>query len=75
MFGLSNFIITEFLLIFYSLVTNVLYSYIVTCTEKGGLSPLLFRLRENVSHIDFLCHILHDYLTFVNDAIYVYNDL
>ena len=27
MFGLSNFIITEFLLIFYSLVTNVLYSY------------------------------------------------
>ena len=28
MFGLSNFIITEFLLIFYSLVTNVLYSYI-----------------------------------------------
>ena len=29
MFGLSNFIITEFLLIFYSLVTNVLYSYII----------------------------------------------
>ena len=29
MFGLSNFIITEFLLIFYSLVTNVLYSYIL----------------------------------------------
>ena len=28
MFGLSNFIITEFLLIFYLLVTNVLYSYI-----------------------------------------------
>ena len=27
MFGLSNFIITEFLLIFYLLVTNVLYSY------------------------------------------------
>ena len=33
MFGLSNFIITEFLLIFYSLVTNVLYSYIIC--EKG----------------------------------------
>jgi len=30
MFGLSNFIITEFLLIFYSLVTNVLYSYKIT---------------------------------------------
>jgi len=28
-----------------------------------------------VSHIDFLFYILHDYLMFVNDAIYVYNDL
>ena len=34
MFGLSNFIITEFLLIFYSLVTNVLYSYIYVATKR-----------------------------------------
>ena len=33
MFGLSNFIITEFLLIFYLLVTNVLYSYNKTSTS------------------------------------------
>ena len=33
MFGLSNFIITEFLLIFYLLVTNVLYSYIRRSNE------------------------------------------
>ena len=35
MFGLSNFIITEFLLIFYSLVTNVLYSYKVIERTKS----------------------------------------
>ena len=34
MFGLSNFIITEFLLIFYSLVTNVLYSYTILLLGK-----------------------------------------
>ena len=38
MFGLSNFIITEFLLIFYSLVTNVLYSY--TSNSNAGLRCL-----------------------------------
>ena len=38
MFGLSNFIITEFLLIFYLLVTNVLYSYISNSdTSIGGI--------------------------------------
>jgi len=40
MFGLSNFIITEFLLIFYSLVTNVLYSY------RNSLRKILRRLCE-----------------------------
>ena len=40
MFGLSNFIITEFLLIFYSLVTNVLYSYIYDSTELIAQHPL-----------------------------------
>ena len=40
MFGLSNFIITEFLLIFYSLVTNVLYSY------RNSLREILRRLCE-----------------------------
>ena len=38
MFGLSNFIITEFLLIFYSLVTNVLYSYKGATAGAVGLA-------------------------------------
>ena len=43
MFGLSNFIITEFLLIFYSLVTNVLYSY----TEVLQCIPILLAVRAS----------------------------
>ena len=43
MFGLSNFIITEFLLIFYSLVTNVLYSYKGTIIEiqEGAVNAIV----------------------------------
>ena len=48
MFGLSNFIITEFLLIFYSLVTNVLYSYNrtiyqLTRCKKSALQSFILR--------------------------------
>ena len=43
MFGLSNFIITEFLLIFYSLVTNVLYSYKIQHHVKKSLFAILKR--------------------------------
>ena len=50
MFGLSNFIITEFLLIFYLLVTNVLYSYI----ERGINSGILRFYSEGHKKADLL---------------------
>ena len=50
MFGLSNFIITEFLLIFYSLVTNVLYSYKIIYSL-----PYIYHIvKEVLSKIDLL---------------------
>ena len=61
MFGLSNFIITEFLLIFYSLVTNVLYSYInfPTSIDSTGFEFVKFVLDEIHIFDSSICIIEH----------------
>ena len=64
MFGLSNFIITEFLLIFYLLVTNVLYSYRVhdrwvkiyqlMHTNRHRLETIIRKCTKKATSIDML---------------------
>ena len=51
MFGLSNFIITEFLLIFYLLVTNVLYSYNIVFAPKYRRQIIYGRIKADVGKI------------------------
>ena len=69
MFGLSNFIITEFLLIFYSLVTNVLYSYIHEKREDNipsfldHIIQVLILNRASYGHLTHLRQLLQIFVT------------